>query len=349
MPSTEEYRSELQDIAEQLGTSEVTKNPDKLAELSRRHAFLSQLVSTEDQIAELNRRILENEQLLAEESSEEMRAMAREEQNELHQELETKQQERKELLTPKKEIPREIMVEIRAGAGGEEAGLFAWELWQAYLSFLQEQGVNVSVITLSMSDAGGLKEGTFEAQGTAAYESLQYESGVHRVQRVPETEKSGRTHTSTVTVAVLPVPKDVDMNINENEIEMETFRSSGPGGQSVNTTDSAVRLTHIPTGTVVACQDEKSQLKNRQKADKLLRTKIYEAQLAAEKAEESAQRRSQIGSGDRSEKIRTYNFPQDRITDHRIGRNFPNVERVMSGVFSPIVNALDEYYQEHPE
>ncbi len=349
MPSTEEYREELKSISEQLSNPEITKNPDKLADLSRRHSFLSQVIAVEDRIAELEKALSENERLIEEESSEEMKEMAREEQQELRQELERKQAERKNLLTPKKDIPKEVMVEIRAGAGGEEAGLFAYELWQAYISFLENKQVSISVINLSLNDSGGLKEGIFEARGKEAYKALEYESGVHRVQRVPETEKSGRIHTSTVTVAVLPVPKEVDIDLQDNDIEMETFRSSGPGGQSVNTTDSAVRLTHIPTGTVVECQDEKSQLKNRQKAYKLLRTKIYETKRAEEHAQASAERRSQIGTGDRSEKIRTYNFPQDRITDHRVGKNFPNIERVMSGALSPIVNALDEYNQELPE
>lgn len=349
MSSTEDYRAELDELSDQLASPEITKDHEKLAELSRRHSFLSRLVNLEDRIAEIKTRIQDNEHLITEDSSEEMRDLAREENKELAQELERKQTERKELLTPKKDIPKEIMVEIRAGAGGEEAGLFALELWQAYISYLQDNSVHISVLNLSMNDSGGLKEGIFEAKGETAYEIMQYESGVHRVQRVPETEKSGRIHTSTVTVAVLPVPKDVDIDLDPNDIEMETFRSSGPGGQSVNTTDSAVRLTHTPTGTVVACQDEKSQLKNRQKAHKILRTKIYEEKLAAEKAEESEQRRSQIGTGDRSEKIRTYNFPQDRITDHRIQRNFPNVEKVMSGHLDPLISTLDEYYQEHTE
>ncbi|MFB6225078.1 MAG: PCRF domain-containing protein, partial [Candidatus Paceibacteria bacterium] len=216
MPSLEEYRSELKELSDQLADPEITKNQQKLADISRRHAFLSQLVGVEDRIEELKQRIAENNELMKMETSSDFQELIQEEIAELEQELEQKHSERKELLTPKKDIPKEIMVEIRAGAGGEEAGLFALELWQAYLNFLQEYNVSVSVLDLSLNDSGGLKEGIFEAKGEVAYENLQYESGVHRVQRVPATEKSGRIHTSTVTVAVLPVPKEVDINLDQN-------------------------------------------------------------------------------------------------------------------------------------
>ena len=274
--------------------------------------------------------------------------MAEEELSRLQIELDQKQAVWTNLITPKETFANEIIIELRAGAGGDEAGLFALELFRAYVAFLQKNGARTELLSLSENAVGGIKEVILEAKGDEVYKYLQYESGVHRVQRVPKTEKAGRVHTSTITVAVLPIAQEVDLDISPNDLKIDVFRSSGPGGQSVNTTDSAVRITHLPTNTVVSCQDEKSQLKNKDKAMKILRTRILDKMKQTQAEEEAAFRKDQIGTGDRSEKIRTYNFPQDRITDHRIKHNFSNIESVLLGDFSLILEAFDAYKRNQP-
>lgn len=235
---------------------------------------------------------------------------------------------------------KDVIFEIRAGAGGEEAGLFAGELYRMYSRYAENRKWRSDVLSASLSDLGGFKEIIFEVKGKGAYSRLKYESGVHRVQRIPVTESGGRIHTSTVTVAVLPEAEEVEVEIDSNDLRIDIFRSSGPGGQSVNTTDSAVRITHLPTGMVVSCQEERSQLQNRERAMRILRARLYEKLLREQQTKVAKERKSQIGTGDRSEKIRTYNFPQNRITDHRVGLTLHNLESVMEGNIEELIETM---------
>jgi peptide chain release factor 1 len=283
---------------------------------------------------------------MVEDPDAELRQMANDEIARLEPELVRIEEELKVLLLPKDPLDeKNIVLEIRAGTGGDEATLFAAEVFRMYTRYAESQRWRVEVTSASESAVGGLKEVIALISGNKVYSHLKYESGVHRVQRVPATEQQGRVHTSAITVAVLPEADDVEIKLEAKDVRIDTFCSSGPGGQSVNTTYSAVRLTHLPTGLVVSCQDEKSQIKNRAKAERVLRSRLYEIELEKQQEQIGAERRSMVGSGDRSEKIRTYNFPQNRVTDHRIGLTLHQLDLVMEGRLDPLISALTNYYQ----
>jgi peptide chain release factor 1 len=289
---------------------------------------------------------VESRVVLAEERDPDMRAYAQEELDKLQSRVSSIEEELKVLLLPKDpNDEKNIILEIRAGTGGDEATLFAAEIFRMYTRYAEMQRWKVEVLSTSESSAGGLKEVIAIIEGKRVYSQLKYESGVHRVQRVPATEQQGRIHTSAVTVAVLPEAEDVDIKIEAKDLRIDTFCSSGPGGQSVNTTYSAVRITHIPTNTVVSCQDEKSQIKNREKGMRVLRSRLYEIEMEKQQQALAKERKAMVGSGDRSEKIRTYNFPQNRLTDHRIGFTVHQLESVMDGKLQPLVDALITHYQ----
>uniref|UniRef100_A0A7C1JIL5 Peptide chain release factor 1 n=1 Tax=Caldilinea aerophila TaxID=133453 RepID=A0A7C1JIL5_9CHLR len=311
----------------------------RLNELDRERQELEELAQTYRRYEHVQKQIEENRSLLHD-ADEEMRELAESEIEALQEELEALEKQMKTLLLPKDpKDEKNVIVEIRAGTGGEEASLFAAELYRMYTRWAEAHRYKVELLSINETGLGGVKEVICAIKGKGAYSKLKYESGVHRVQRVPVTESAGRIHTSAATVAVLPEADEIDVVINENDLRIDIFRSSGPGGQSVNTTDSAVRITHLPTGIVVSCQDEKSQLQNKLKAMRILRTRLYEMEEQKRLEELGAARRSQIGSGDRSEKIRTYNFPQNRVTDHRINKTVYQLDAVLDG-------AIDEFIEE---
>jgi peptide chain release factor 1 len=283
---------------------------------------------------------------MLDESDTDLREMAAEDVARLEPEMERIENQLKILLLPKDpNDDKDIILEIRKGTGGDEASLFAGELFRMYLRYAETRGWKVEIISVSESEVGGMNEVIAMISGGKVYSQLKYESGVHRVQRVPATEQQGRIHTSTVTVAVLPEADEIDIKIDPKDLRIDTFCSSGPGGQSVNTTYSAVRITHLPTGLVVSCQDEKSQIKNRAKAEKVLRSRLYEIELERQRAEQSADRKSMVGSGDRSEKIRTYNFKENRVTDHRIGMTLYQLDSIMEGNLHPVIDTVTTYFQ----
>ena len=329
------------ELEKALSNPEVISKQSRFQEYVKEHSELAPLVETFKEYNQIVKEISETQELIEEEDDEEFLKLAREELVDLDDKKVMLERDLKLMLLPKDPNKgKNIIVEIRAGTGGDEAGLFAAELFRMYTKYAVQHGWKTEVISSHSTGVGGFKEIIFGVEGKDAYTHFKYESGVHRVQRVPVTESGGRIHTSAVTVAILPEAEEVELEIDPDDLRIEFFRSSGPGGQSVNTTDSAVRIMHIPTGMMVSCQDEKSQHKNRAKALKVLRARLLDQMQREQNAQRAAERRTQIGSGDRSEKIRTYNFPQNRVTEHRIGFTLYKLESIMEGELNEIVEAL---------
>ncbi len=332
-------------IEKLLSDPDVITDQEAYRKYTKEHAELSKIVSVYREYKEVAEDIRESKDLLKD-SDEDIKELASEDLQDLYERSEKLEQELKWLLVPKDpNDEKNIVLEIRAGTGGEEAGLFAGELFQMYSKYAESLGWKVEVLSKHVTGVGGLKEIIALVQGKGAYSRLKYESGTHRVQRVPVTESQGRIHTSAVTVAVLPEAEEVDVKIDPDDIRVDVFRSTGPGGQSVNTTDSAIRITHLPTGLVVSCQDEKSQHKNRAKAMKVLRARLYDRMVSEQNKKISADRKSQVGSGDRSERIRTFNFPQGRVTDHRVGLTLYKLEDILQGNIGEIIDVLVTHNQ----
>ncbi|HET9438679.1 MAG TPA: peptide chain release factor 1, partial [Longimicrobiales bacterium] len=336
----QEVLRRYQELTERLADPALMNARDKFREAAREHAELTPVAEAAREWERLRTQLAEARQMMTGDDVE-MAELAEAEVAELTEKEQQIAEELRRLLIPKDPLAdRAAVVEIRAGTGGDEAGLFAGDLFRMYSRYAEASRWSIEVMSISEGERGSIKEVVFTVRGKNAYGDLRHESGVHRVQRVPATETQGRIHTSAATVAVLPEAEDVDVEIKESEVRVDVYRSSGPGGQSVNTTDSAVRLTHIPTGLVVTCQDEKSQLKNKVKAMKVLRSRLLDAKIAEQEAERARERKTQVGTGDRSAKIRTYNFPQSRVTDHRIGYTSHNLPAVMNGDLEELIDAL---------
>ena len=336
----EDLRIRLDEILNELQEPDVANDQNRFRKLMKEQNDLTPIVEAYNEYKECKQAIEDSLEMLEEESDEEMRELAKEELNDNKKRVEELEQELKILLLPKDpNDEKNVIVEIRAGAGGDEAALFAAEIYRMYMHYAESQRWKVELVECEEIGIGGMKNVTFMIDGKGAYSKMKYESGVHRVQRVPETESGGRIHTSTITVAVMPEAEDVDIQIDEKDIRIDVMRASGNGGQCVNTTDSAVRLTHYPTGIVIYSQTEKSQLQNKDKAFALLRSKLYDLECQKRHDAEAEARKSQIGTGDRSEKIRTYNFPQGRVTDHRIGLTLYKLDKIMNGDIQEIIDA----------
>lgn len=329
------------EISNKISDPSVMANQKEWQKLCKEHAELEEIVTKYREYRNAEQSIAENKEMLQVESDREMREMIQEDIKSQTEQMETAKEELRILLLPKDpNDDKNVFIEIRGGAGGDEAALFAANLFRMYTRYAERNRWKVEVMSANETDIGGFKEVVFAIKGDKAYSKLKYESGVHRVQRVPDTESSGRIHTSTATVAVLPEVDDVEIEINEKDLKIDVFRASGNGGQCVNTTDSAVRMTHLPTGLVVSCQDEKSQLKNKEKALKVLKARLFEKAESERLKEIADDRKSQVGTGDRSERIRTYNYPQGRVTDHRIGVTLYKLESFLNGDIDEIINAL---------
>ena len=331
----------LEEILSELNEPGVANDPARFQKLMKEQSELQPIVDAYKEYKACQQTVEESLMMLDEESDEEMREMLKEELADAKSRIEELETELKILLLPKDpNDSKNVIVEIRAGAGGDEAALFAAEIYRMYVKYAESRRWKTELVSLNENGIGGFKEVTFMINGAGAYSRLKYESGVHRVQRVPETESGGRIHTSTITVAIMPEAEEIDFQLDLNDCKFDVFRASGNGGQCVNTTDSAVRLTHIPTGIVISCQDEKSQLKNRDKALRVLRSRLYDMELQKRHDEEAEARRSQVGTGDRSEKIRTYNFPQGRVTDHRIKLTLHRLDTILNGDLDEIIDSL---------
>ena len=331
----------LEEILSELNEPGVANDPARFQKLMKEQSELQPIVDAYKEYKACQQTVEESLMMLDEESDEEMREMLKEELADAKSRIEELETELKILLLPKDpNDSKNVIVEIRGGAGGDEAALFAAEIYRMYVKYAESRRWKTELMSLNENGIGGFKEVTFMINGAGAYSRLKYESGVHRVQRVPETESGGRIHTSTITVAIMPEAEEIDFQLDLNDCKFDVFRASGNGGQCVNTTDSAVRLTHIPTGIVISCQDEKSQLKNRDKALRVLRSRLYDMELQKRHDEEAEARRSQVGTGDRSEKIRTYNFPQGRVTDHRIKLTLHRLDTILNGDLDEIIDSL---------
>lgn len=338
-----EVAKRYEDLGKQMADPKITADAKRYQSVAKEHSDLTPLVKNYQEYLKVKKDLEGNRELL---KDPDLGEMAKEEIPPLEEELARLEGELKILLLPKDpNDEKNIFIEIRAGAGGDEAGIFAGDLFRMYSRYAEQKGWKVEIMDSNPTGVGGYKEIIAQISGENVYSDLKYEGGVHRVQRVPKTESSGRVHTSTATVAVMPEAEDVDIVVPENELKIDVMRASGPGGQSVNTTDSAVRMTHIPTGIVVICRDEKSQHKNKAKAMKVLKARLYEIELEKQMKERSDQRKSMVGMGDRSEKIRTYNFPQGRVTDHRIGLTLHQLESIMAGDLNPLIEKLRSHYQ----
>lgn len=336
-------REEYHSLTEKLTDPELISNWERFQEISKRRSFLEKIANKADELDEVEKKLQENQQILASQEEAELAALASAELATLQDQKKKLQEEIEELATKKEAGPAALILEVRPGTGGEEASLFARNLFDMYTKYAVQNNWKQEVLNLDETDLGGIKEASVEIEGEDAYEKLQYEGGVHRVQRIPTTEKSGRVHTSTASVAILPKAQNAQMQISQNDLKLEFFNSSGPGGQNVNKRKTAVRLTYLPTNLVVAVQTSRSQQKNKEFAMAILETKLLEQKQETEQKEQASKRKIQIGWAKRAEKIRTYNFPQDRVTDHRIEKSWHGIEKIMEGNLDPIVESLKEY------
>jgi peptide chain release factor 1 len=342
----EKLEKRFEELTQQMVSPEVLADPRQLQTLAKERSGIEDMVTKYVDFRTTSKSLEDTQAMLSDGLDEEMKEMVREEIKNLQEKKDRLFEELKQDLIPKDpDDEKDVIMEIRAGTGGDEAAIFAADLFRMYSRYAQEKRWNIDIIDESVGAGGGYKEIIFEVKGKGVFSRLKYERGVHRVQRVPVTEASGRIHTSTATVAVLPEADEVDIDINPDDLRIDIFHSSGAGGQNVNKVATAVRVTHIPTGVVVVCQDERSQLRNRQKAMTVLRSRLLDAERRKQEEEITEERRSQVGTGERAEKIRTYNFPQDRVTDHRIGQNFHNLPRIMEGGIDDIIEALAAYFR----